>query len=91
MAVGSGYFRSSTDGLADPDGHADLDRRRADDLGAVEVGAVRGAHVLDEPLAVAGEHPRVPAGDVVVVEHDRRVLRATHRDCGFAEPDARAG
>ena len=46
-------------GLADADRRARGDRRRLGHLGAVEEGAVGRAEILDQPLAVALEHPGV--------------------------------
>ena len=57
----------------------------------VEEGAVGGAEVLDEPLAVAREQPGVPWGGVVVGQHERRVVGPADGDRRVAQVDAGAG
>src|SRR5919112_6461206 len=68
------------DGLADPDLGAEGDGRGLGDPGAADVGAVRGAEVLDEPLVARRRDPGVPGGHVVVVEADRRVGATADQD-----------
>lgn len=60
------------DGLADPDRRAQRNRRRGGESGPVEICAVGGPEILDDPLSVTvGVDPGMPAGRVVVVQHDR--------------------
>ena len=69
--------------------------RRVVTLLPVEVGAVGGAEVLDEELAVAAEHPGVELGDEGVVGERRRrsrrpARRSARRRAGTPDP-ARSG
>ena len=75
----SGLLPQLEDGLADPQGGADLDRDRVGEAVAAEVGAVGGAEVLDEPALGALEDAGVPAGGEVVVEDERALGVAADR------------
>ena len=78
-------------GLADADRLAGVDQQRALDPLLVEVGAVGGAEVLDEPLAAAVGQPRVPGAGVVVGEHEGGVVGPADQDRLLAEGDLGAG
>src|SRR4051794_14253213 len=79
------------DRLADPHLGAERDGGGLGDPDGADVGAVGGAEVLDEPLVSRRGDPRVPGGDVVVVELDRRVAAAADQDGCLVELGALAG
>src|SRR5262249_30624938 len=69
------------DGLTELHVVAPLEARHARDLLAVHEGAVGRAEVLDVPLAVLVEQPRVQLGDVgVLAEHERASAAPSDRD-----------
>ena len=80
------------DGLADPQHAADRHVARLGQARRAEEGAVRGAEVLDHPLAVVGlEDPGVPARGVVVVEDERALRAAPDEGARGSEREGGAG
>src|SRR5690606_38071171 len=79
------------DGFADADRGAQPNRCGCRQPGPVQVGAVGGAQVLDDPLTVAVRvDPGMTAGGVVVVQHDRAVVRPAQSDGLALEGDCGA-
>ena len=62
-----------------------LERLRAFDAAPVDLDAVRGAEVVDDPRAARRPHLGVVAGDVGVVEHDVAVARAAEHGAARAD------
>src|SRR3954471_8910335 len=92
MAIGSAS--QFEDGLADPQGGADLDGARAVEPLAADERAVRGAEVLDDPAVPAGRvgvDAAVAAGGIVVVEDERALGVAADEDAAAAQRQRRAG
>src|SRR4051812_23440696 len=85
--AGGALFSQLEGGLADADPGAELEGRRLGEPVGADVGPVRRAEVLDEPLVAGAGDPGVPGGDVVVVEADGGVGASADEDRRLVERD----
>src|SRR3954468_190227 len=93
-AMATGSASQFEDGLADPQGRADLDRAGAVQPVPPDEGAVGGAEVLDDPAVPPGRvgiDPAMASGGVVVVEDERALGVAADEHAAAAQREGRAG